>query len=154
MYLSSIGPVPLLLFLLSALHEIRNPCRQSEVVRIISGLLLLLFATGLRPGLALRPGAPEAALAAVDAVVAGRQLWRTVSGAGPDTGAWSMLSRLSPLLTCSWCCRCPRSQRSRCPPRCTGPRRCSRPRGPGEPDCPEDHCVLKLRGPLSLTSFR
>ena len=89
MYLSSIGPVPLLLFLLSALHEIRNPCRQSEVVRIISGLLLLLFATGLGPGLALRPGAPEAALAAVDAVVAGRQLWRTVSGAGPDTGAWT-----------------------------------------------------------------
>ena len=87
MYLSSIGSVPLLLFLLSALHEIRNPCRQSEVVRIISGLLLLLFATGLGPGLALRPGAPEAALAAVDAVVAGRQLWRTVSGAGPDTVA-------------------------------------------------------------------
>ena len=89
MYLSSIGSVPLLLFLLSALHEIRNPCRQSDVVRIISGLLLLLFATGLGPGLALRPGAPEAALAAVDAVVAGRQLWRTVSGAGPDTGAWT-----------------------------------------------------------------
>ena len=47
-------------------------------------ILLLLFATGLGPGLALRPGAPEAALAAVDAVIAGRQLGRTVSGAGPE----------------------------------------------------------------------
>ena len=89
MYLPRGGPVPFLLFLLSALYKIRNPGRQSEVIRIISCLLLLLLDGGLGPGLRVRAGGPEAALAAVEAAVTRRQLGRTVTRTRPETGHWS-----------------------------------------------------------------
>ena len=80
--LASGDPVPLLLLLLSAFDKVWDPGRESEVVRVVPGLLLLLLGAGVGAlGLGAGHVAPHAAVAAVDAarVVARRQLRRTVT---------------------------------------------------------------------------
>ena len=69
-------PRPFLLFLLPALDKVGDPCGQTEVVRVVARLLLLVLLLALAAGV-VAPDGP------VDAVISGWQLRRFVSGAGP-----------------------------------------------------------------------